>query len=595
MLGLLLVIFSAALGALSLFGAQLIPTWTALHSLVSGSLSLFLLVLGLMMYLVSTFFVKPSANLAFVTTGLGGRRVLIDRGSLYFPIVQKLVPVSLETMKLEVERHEHDALITKDNLRVDVKAEFYIKVQPDEDSVLGASRSLGEKSVTPQAVSKLVFEKLVSALRSVAATKTLEEIHSQRDAFAGAVQELVRADLEQNGLTLESVTLSRLDQTDQNLLSDSNIFDAQGKRKITEITQAARVERNRLEQDALREITLMNVQTGREILALERTRAEAEASQKSEIAKVQSEMEREAETYRLEQGRQIQEAEIYQEQAVKIAALERDRLILLSDQEKQRTNVEREKVIALAQRERAITLSEAEKRGAEAETRVLEAAAQREQASQQILTVQSVAAAEREAQTQLVAAKQRIEQDRLSQQTQAEVAAFAQVRHAQGAMQAAKLEAESVRLKADANADARERNARAETAFKKVDVDIARELVEVERVRVEVERQSLENRETHSQAALEYELNKLRVEASRDVQMEMARSVAQFMARGQMNIYGSPETLSQMNEQFSKGMGFGQMVGGALEGLKLEPEMIQGLLGMLGSVLPGKVMNGVNS
>lgn len=334
MSGLLLVIFSAALGALSLFGSQLIPTWTSLHSLVSGSLSLFLLAIGLMMYLVSTFFVKPSANLAFVTIGLGGRQMLIDRGSLYFPIVQKLVPASLETMKLEVERHEHDALITRDNLQVDVKAEFYIKVQPDEDSVLGASRSLGEKSVTPQAVSKLVFEKLVSALRSVAATKTLEEIHSQRDAFAGAVQELVRTDLEQNGLTLESVTLSRLDQTDQNLLSDSNIFDAQGKRKITEITQAARVERNRLEQEALREITLKNVQTGREILALERTRAEAEASQKAEIAKVQSEMEREAETYRLEQGRQIQEAEIYQEQAVKIAVLERDRLILLSDQEK---------------------------------------------------------------------------------------------------------------------------------------------------------------------------------------------------------------------------------------------------------------------
>ncbi len=252
-------------------------------------------------------------------------------------------------------------------------------------------------------------------------------------------------------------------------------------------------------------------------------------------------------------------------------------------------------MIALAQRERAIALSEAEKRGAEAETRVLEATAPREQASQQILTVQSVASAEHEAQTQLVAAKQRIEQNRLGQQTQAEVAAFAQVRHAQGAMQAAKLEAESVRLKADANADARERNARAKTTFKKVDVDIARELVEVKQVRVEVERQSLENRETHSQAVLEYELNKLRVEASHDVQMEMARSVAQFMARGQMNIYGSPETLSQMNEQFSKGMGFGQMVNGALEGLKLEPEMIQGLLGMLGSMLPGKVTNGVNS
>ena len=51
--------------------------------------------------------------------------------------------------------------------------------------------------------------------------------------------ELVAEELQQNGLLLETVTISRLDQTDPHGLSDENIFDAQGKKKITEILQTA--------------------------------------------------------------------------------------------------------------------------------------------------------------------------------------------------------------------------------------------------------------------------------------------------------------------------------------------------------------------
>jgi uncharacterized membrane protein YqiK len=272
-MALMFVVIAVVLIGLSLFGGALLPAWPAINSLISATAALVFFLLGLVVWAIKNFYVKPSANEAYVITGMGGRRVLIDQGGLFIPIVQQLVPVSLETMKLEVERIGSDALITKDNLRVDVRGEFYIKVLPDPNDVINAARSLGEKSVTAGSVSELVFEKLVSALRSVAATKDLVEIHAQRDEFASAVQTLVTSDLEQNGLTMESVTISRFDQTDQGLLSDSNIFDAQGKRKITEITQAALVERNRIEREALREITMKNVQTRKETLELERDQA----------------------------------------------------------------------------------------------------------------------------------------------------------------------------------------------------------------------------------------------------------------------------------------------------------------------------------
>jgi flotillin len=396
MVSLVFVLVALSLIALSLFG-DLLPRWSAINSVVSGVLGLLTLVIGLLVWLTQRFYIKPSANLAYVMTGLGGRKVMIDRGGFFFPILQRFVPVSLETMKLEVERKGPDALITRDNLRLDVKAEFYIKVEPKEDSVVNASRSLGEKSVTPQAVSELVFEKLVSSLRSVAATQDLVEIHSQRDKFASSVQQLIRSDLEPNGLTLESVTISSLDQTSQELLSDTNIFDAQGKRKITEITQAALVERNSLEQEAKRSITVKNVATRKEILELERAQAEAEAAQQSEVAKVTAVKQREADTYRIEQERLTREAEIAREQAVQTASIERDKLLLIKEQERQTTDVDREKAVNLAEREKQIIITDAERRRTEAEKEALIAQAEREKASQQVITVQQMAQAEREA------------------------------------------------------------------------------------------------------------------------------------------------------------------------------------------------------
>ena len=114
---------------------------------------------------------KASANRAFVRTGGRGAKVVMDGGTVVIPMMHQVTPVSLETMRLNVDRRGPHALITKDNLRVDLSAEFYIKVQANREDILQAARSLGDRSVEAGAVSELVEEKLVSALRTVAATK----------------------------------------------------------------------------------------------------------------------------------------------------------------------------------------------------------------------------------------------------------------------------------------------------------------------------------------------------------------------------------------------------------------------------------------
>jgi uncharacterized membrane protein YqiK len=522
---------------------------------------------------------RTAANEALVRTGMNGVAVALNSGINVFPLIHQVVPVSLETMKLEVERQGQDALITQDNLRVDVKAEFYIRVNPTEEDIIQAARSLGSKSVSAGAVGALVFEKLVSALRSVAAQKDLAAIHSDRKTFASAVQELVAEELQQNGLLLESVTISRLDQTDPHGLSDENIFDAQGKKKITEITAAARVERNRLERLAEQAITQQNVQTSEQVLSLERQRAEATATQERDVANIHAERAREKQAFAVDQERAVKEAEIARDLAIETANIERDRTLIRRQQEREQTDIERVKAIELAERMKQIAIAEQDTVRALKERETLEAQAERERATQQIVTVQATAQAEREAQTKLIAAKQIIEQDKIKRETDAEVAAYGELRKAEAAQKSAELEAQAQMRLAEAASKSKELDAQGDRALRLVEIDVERQRVNVEQARVEVERQALENRQTYDRAAIEFEVTKLRVEADKDVQIALAAALGQFMSKGNYNIYGDPTTMSTMFNQYSKGMGFSNKLDGLLHTL---PAPLQDVLAGMG-------------
>ena len=228
---------------------------------------------------ITRLYVKTKASEAFVRTGMGGLKVIQDGGALVIPVIHQIVRVSLETLRLDVGREGPDALITNDKLRADVRAEFYVRVQPDEESIRNAARSLGDKMGDASAVRALVEDKLVSALRTVAATKNLEELNIERDRFMEQVMQIVTPDLAHNGLTLETATISKLDQTDPRLLKSDNIFDAQGLRTIAQITQEQLTRRNELERAGEQARKLQDVETRKRVLTLEQAEAEAEAAQ----------------------------------------------------------------------------------------------------------------------------------------------------------------------------------------------------------------------------------------------------------------------------------------------------------------------------
>ena len=191
---------------------------------------LVILVIGLMF---AKLYKRSTRDEAYVRTGLGGQKVVLDGGSMVLPIFHSTAAVNLKTLRLEVGRGGPDSLITKDRMRVDIGAEFYLRVKPDSSSIALAAQTLGNRTNDAAELRELVEAKFVDGLRSVAATMNLEELQEQRATFVKAVQDAVGADIQNNGLELESVSLTRLDQSDIKHFNPSNFFDAHGLTTLT--------------------------------------------------------------------------------------------------------------------------------------------------------------------------------------------------------------------------------------------------------------------------------------------------------------------------------------------------------------------------
>ncbi|MEL7488902.1 MAG: SPFH domain-containing protein, partial [Pseudomonadota bacterium] len=187
---------------------------------------------------------RSSKELSFVRTGFGGQKVIMNGGALVFPVLHEIIPVNMNTLRLEVRRSNEQALITKDRMRVDVQAEFYVRVQPTVESIANAAQTLGRRTIEPKALKELVEGKFVDALRSVAAEMAMEELHEQRVSFVQKVQAAVSEDILKNGLELESVSLTGLDQTNKEFFNPDNAFDAEGLTKLTAEIEERRKKRN---------------------------------------------------------------------------------------------------------------------------------------------------------------------------------------------------------------------------------------------------------------------------------------------------------------------------------------------------------------
>ncbi|MDH5410767.1 MAG: SPFH domain-containing protein, partial [Alphaproteobacteria bacterium] len=250
---------------------------------IVGAVAVIVVMLIVVGMIFSRLYTRASKEISFVRTGAGGQKVVMNGGALVFPVLHEVIPVNMNTLRLEVRRANEQALITRDRMRVDVLAEFYVRVQPTTDSIAAAAQTLGRRTMEPSALKELVEGKFVDALRAVAAEMTMEELHEQRVDFVQKVQRAVSEDLLKNGLELESVSLTGLDQTNKEFFNPDNAFDAAGLTKLTEEIEDRRKRRNDIEQDTRVMMELKNLEAEQKSLQISRDTEFAKLEQRREI------------------------------------------------------------------------------------------------------------------------------------------------------------------------------------------------------------------------------------------------------------------------------------------------------------------------
>lgn len=418
--------------------------------------------------IVARLYRRSSKEVSFVRTGFGGQKVIMNGGALVFPVLHEQIPVNMNTLRLEVRRANEQALITKDRMRVDVQAEFYVRVQPVVESIANAAQTLGRRTMEPAALKELVEGKFVDALRAVAAEMAMEELHEQRVNFVQKVQAAVSEDILKNGLELESVSLTGLDQTNREFFNPDNAFDAEGLTKLTQAIEERRKTRNDIEQETQVLIERKNLDAEQQKYQISRDKEFARLEQEREIQmrmaeqsalikQQQSEREREAEEARILAAQQVRQADIAAGQIVQ----EREIATALAVEA---AAVEKSKQIALAEQSRDIAVSIKSKEKSVADAAADEARALAAKAAEEVTTSRQTAIAEREKAIQLIEARKAAEQQAISITVAAEAEKAAASDRADAVRIGAEADAEKARVSAKGAADSEKLRAEAMAA-----------------------------------------------------------------------------------------------------------------------------------
>lgn len=248
-------------------------------------------------YLLHWLYRHSSKDQSFVRTGSGGERVVMGGGALVIPIIHDITVVNMNAIPLEIRRVGEQSLITRNKMRVDISAEFFVRVIATKEGVSTAARTLGARTQESMALKEIIQSRFIDAMASVAASMTMEEIHQDRAGYIRRVAEQAGATLGTNGLELENASLTALNQSDISVFNPSNAFDAEGLTQLTEQIEDRRKIRNRIENEARIDIKQKDYEAASRALEIDRDLEYARIDQNRaiEIRKVTQQAEIEAE------------------------------------------------------------------------------------------------------------------------------------------------------------------------------------------------------------------------------------------------------------------------------------------------------------
>ena len=465
------------------------------EGIIGISIGLIILIIVGMIMMLAKFYRKVDQGQALVRNGLGGTHVSFS-GIMVIPVLHKAEVIDISVKRIVIDRHDEEGLICKDNMRADIKVAFFVRVNKTEDDVLKVAQSIGCARASRQDDIQHLFEaKFSEALKTVGKQFDFVGLYNSREQFKEEILKIIGTDL--NGFVLDDAAIDFLEQTHLEKLDPKNILDAEGIKKITQLTSEQLIQANEIDQEREKTITKQNVESKEAILALQRQQEEAEARQKREIESIKAREESETQKIKEEERLKAARARITTEEEIHVAEENKDRQIIVAKRNKERTDaieserVEKDRQLEINERERIVELAQIEKQKAleleqkniqnvirervtvektviEEQERMkdIEAFAQADRDKRVAITL-----AEKEAEEDLVKSVKAAEASRKVAELKADEQQVTVIKAAEASKQASQLKADEKIIEADAFHTASEKQATAKKTLANATID----------------------------------------------------------------------------------------------------------------------------
>ncbi|WP_330180486.1 flotillin family protein [Nocardia sp. NBC_01503] len=584
--------------------------------------------------IVSSLFKKVEQGRALIISKM--RRVDVTfTGAVVLPVLHKAEYMDISVKTIEIARVGRDGLICRDNIRADIRITFFVRVNKTVEDVIKVAQAIGTTRASDQATLQELFAaKFSEALKTVGKHLDFVDLYTQRHEFRDRIIAVIGTDL--NGYSLEDAAIDHLEQTPLNQLDAQNILDAQGIRKITELTAVEHVRTNEFRRHEEKEITRQNVQAREAVLELERQQADAENRQKREVETTRAREEAEIARVQAEERLRSQTAHLRTEEALGIQEQNAGREIAVAEKNRERViaveseRIEKDRLLEVTARDREVELARiAADREVETEKRtVAEVVRERvavdktvAEQEEQINRLRAVEAAERERQAIIIRAEAQAQEHLVKDIKAAEAAEAAAKFKAKEALTLAEADQRSADMRAQAKirlaeasqaesaayglgqAQVKEREADAVEKMGRAEASALREkgLVQAETLREKLkgEAEGLRDKAA-AMAALddatrEHEEYRLRLESEKEVELakvnahrEIAAAQATVLSAGlakaNIDIVGGDSVfLDRIVGSIGLGKGLDQLIGNSEVGKTAATALIGKLAGRNGS------------
>ncbi len=324
-----------------------------------------LAVLLILLLAISRLFHKVEQGKALIVSKVRNVHVTFT-GAVVLPVLHKAEKMDISVKTIEIERTGQEGLICRDNIRADIRITFFVRVNKTVEDVVKVAQAIGTARASDQVTLQELFNaKFSEALKTVGKHLDFVDLYTKRDEFRDRILAVIGTDL--NGYSLEDAAIDFLEQTPLVQLDTNNILDAQGIRKITELTAIEHVRTNEYTRNEEKEITRQNVDAREAILELERRQADAENRQRREVETMRAREEAETAKVQAEERLKSQAAQLRTDEQLGVQDQNRAREVAVAEKNRERViaieteRIEKDRQLEVVAREREIALAGAAK------------------------------------------------------------------------------------------------------------------------------------------------------------------------------------------------------------------------------------------